>query len=115
MFEIQPGGDGDQASRESWDAIIEKAGLKLVPYAMETATTKFDQDWVGVEGKDGVSFGVNYNTGLFRPESIELMADQFLTLIKNVLKSPDSRIKELDHHSDVEMKLKEVQELTFNF
>jgi hypothetical protein len=115
MFEIQAGGAGDQGSPEYWESILEKAGLKIAPYGMETGTTKFDQDWVGTETKDGISFGVKYNTGLFRPESIELMADQFLTLITNVLKNPAGRIKELDHHSDVEKKLKEVQELTFNF
>jgi non-ribosomal peptide synthetase component F len=115
MFEIQSGGAADQGDSEIIELLTNKAGVKFLPYAMETATTKFEQDWVGSETKDGISFGVKYNSTLFQAESIELMADQFMTLVQNVLKNPDCRIEDLDHHSDVEKQLKEVQDLSFNF
>jgi amino acid adenylation domain-containing protein len=112
MFEIQ-----SYEASASKISVVENPGLKLLPYEMEFNTTKFDQDWVGKETSEGISFSVSYGTKLFKPETIELMVDGFLLLIENVLKNVNRniKIKGLDHRNIYQKELDQVQKVSFDF
>ncbi len=109
MFEIQ-----------SEDAAVDISnqqipGLQFALQETEINTTKFDQDWIGLETVKGISFTVSYSTQLYKPETIELMMEKYLMLIKHVIDDPQSKIKDLDCHTIYEQELKKVQEVAFNF
>ncbi len=95
--------------------ILEIPGLKLHPYPMEINTTKFDQDWLGRETNNGMNFFITYATKLFKPETIQLMIDMYLSLIENITAAPQSKIKDLDCRPVYEKVLTGVQEVAFNF
>ncbi|MCX6582591.1 MAG: amino acid adenylation domain-containing protein [Candidatus Aminicenantes bacterium] len=110
MFEIQ----GEEAA--TGDISNQQIpSLKFTLHEMEINTTKFDQDWLGVETAKGISFSVSYSTQLYKPETIELMMEKYLILIKHVIDDPQSKIKDLDCHTIYEEELKKVQKVDFNF
>jgi non-ribosomal peptide synthetase component F len=110
MFEIQGAGAVTPAVSKQ-----EIPGLKCVPYEMETDTTKFDQDWLGVETAEGIDFTAAYSTELFKPETVELMIEGFLKLTASVVVNPQAKIKELDCRTSFQKELKEVENIAFNF
>jgi non-ribosomal peptide synthetase component F len=118
MFEIR-----SQTKPQGEKNRIKMDQLIARPYESEIEITIFDQDWVGRETPDDISFSVCYCTKLFKPETIELMTDRFLALIENVLENTsinsnsnnNSKIKDLDYRTVLEKKLKEVDDLAFNF
>jgi hypothetical protein len=106
MFEIQAGADPG----------VEIPGLKIRPYEQENNTAKFDMDWVGVDTGDDISFTVTYCTGLFKEESVQIMAERFKALIESVLDNGlQCKIKELEYRTAIEKELNRVQEVTINF
>jgi len=110
MFEIQ----GEEAA--AGDISNQQIpGLKFTLHETEINTTKFDQDWLGVETAKGISFTVSYSTQLYKPETIELMVEKYLIVIKHVLDDPQSKIKDLDYNTIYEEELKKVQKVDFNF
>jgi non-ribosomal peptide synthetase component F/acyl carrier protein len=102
MFEIR--------KQENPGIIQKEKNMKV-----EIETTKFDQDWLGLETPEGIDFTVTYSTKLFRRETIELMTTQFMALIENVLSNPEDRIKDLEYQTLYEKELKTVEEISFNF
>ncbi|HLP59922.1 MAG TPA: condensation domain-containing protein, partial [Candidatus Deferrimicrobium sp.] len=110
MFEIQLAETGTGTP-----AKIEMAGLEVRSLPTETNTTKFEQDWLGLETPDGIEFSVTYAIKLYRPETIELMTERFLRLIDSVLANPMSKIADLDYRTPLEKELNQVQAVCFNF
>jgi amino acid adenylation domain-containing protein len=82
---------------------------------IDIETSKFDQDWVGMETAEGMDFTVTYSKKLFCRETIELMTNQFMALIEDVLSNLDSKIKDLDYQTLYEKELKVVEDISFNF
>jgi non-ribosomal peptide synthetase component F len=110
MFEIQGAGPVTPAISKQ-----EIPGLKCVPYEMETDTTKFDQDWLGVETAGGIDFTAGYSTELFKTETLQWMIEGFLKLIESVVANPQARIEELEYRTSFQKELNEVESIDFNF
>ena len=69
--------------------------LKLEPVEWGTDAAKFDISF-DVEENDGALCGlIQYRTALFRPETIEIMADSFKHLMEGILAAPDTNVWEL--------------------
>ena len=110
MFEIRITETGtDDAAK------LEIPGLQLRPYPMEINTTKFDQDWLGRETINGMTFSITYAAKLFEQETIQLMIDMYLRLIENITAAPQSKIKDLDCRPVYEKELTGAREVAFNF
>jgi fengycin family lipopeptide synthetase D len=108
MFEIRENPEKDAGLPE------QPAREPDIPaYQQGDITAKFDLDWIGFESEQDLSFSVTYCSKLFARESIELMADEFLTLIGSVINNTQSRIKDLDYTASIEKELNKVERIKF--
>jgi len=71
------------------------SGLNITPLESDHATAKFDLT-LSVEERDG-AFVCNweYNTDLFRPETIVLLGERFQVLLEGIVAGPDLSIAQL--------------------
>jgi len=95
----------------------EKSRLKFQPYDYERGTAVFDMIWTGTLQGGRIYFSVCYKTSLFKRVSIELMIDDYLALVKQIVKDVHVKIKDLgpgipmDNQSGMDMNL----EINFKF
>jgi acyl carrier protein len=64
---------------------LELNGLKISPFITELATSRFDLIFNFYENADDITVVIEYNTDLFKPETIELMCMRFLKLVEFIL------------------------------
>ncbi|SFJ86785.1 non-ribosomal peptide synthetase, partial [Thermoflavimicrobium dichotomicum] len=76
-------------------AEMKMLGLEMTPYHLERKNAKFDLSWTAVEG-DQLYFSVEYNTSLFKRETIERMTTHFCHLLQQIVENPDLPIKEAE-------------------
>ncbi|MEU8035806.1 amino acid adenylation domain-containing protein [Streptosporangium sp. NPDC049078] len=65
-------------------------------------TTRFDLGLYLFESPDGLVGHLAYSTALFDPETVELLAARFETLLRSIVADPDTRVGELSLLSDEE-------------
>jgi amino acid adenylation domain-containing protein len=70
------------------------------PLMMEQTGAAFDLTFCVFEVAGELTVGLKYNTDLFDTETIERMADQFNTMLADVLADPNRRLEELSLMSD---------------
>ncbi|WP_436760711.1 amino acid adenylation domain-containing protein [Streptosporangium sp. V21-05] len=58
-------------------------------------TTRFDLGLYLFESPDGLVGHLSYSTALFDPETVELLAARFETLLRSIVADPDTRVGEL--------------------
>ncbi|SFL12927.1 amino acid adenylation domain-containing protein [Streptosporangium canum] len=58
-------------------------------------TTRFDLGLYLFENPDGLVGNFTYSTALFDPETVELLASRFETLLRSIVESPQTRVGEL--------------------
>ncbi|WP_158287213.1 non-ribosomal peptide synthetase [Mesobacillus foraminis] len=63
-------------------------GLQLTLIQNDTHSSKFDLSWI-VEERETLLLSVEYSTNLFKRQSVERMANQYIHILKQVLKDPD--------------------------
>jgi len=110
MFEMRKAGPIDETGEGT-------PGIKIKPLRYESRETKFDLDWMGFEGADGILFTVTYCSKLFKKETIEFMCNCYQVLIEEVVKNRTNRhlkIKDL-RYSSSEDELKQQREVEFDF
>ncbi|MCP5054886.1 MAG: amino acid adenylation domain-containing protein, partial [bacterium] len=83
-------------------ADVEVTGLTLTPYDHENLISKFDLTISAVEIDDGLSVSFEYNTTLFKQESIQRFIRYFTTLVSSVLENPRAGIWQLGIISEAE-------------
>ncbi|MCP5106542.1 MAG: amino acid adenylation domain-containing protein, partial [bacterium] len=66
-------------------AEVEIPGLKLIPFAYENRTSRFDLTLEGTESNGGVTFKFEYSTKLFKDSTIVRFIDYFKQLTASVL------------------------------
>ncbi|MEN6350336.1 MAG: amino acid adenylation domain-containing protein [Syntrophomonas sp.] len=71
------------------------SGLTLTSLEAETDTAKFDLTLELIEGLEGLSCSIGYNSDLFNSDTIERMAGHFRTLLQGIVANPDARLSEL--------------------
>jgi len=70
-------------------------GLKLRRLPQEMASAKLDLSVDMYETPDGFTGGFEYNTDLFKPETIRRMVEHFLNILQSIVQQPESPICEL--------------------
>ena len=70
-------------------------GLHFSDVYRDSGHSKFDLTLTLVEGADGVRGGLQYNTDLFDPESVDAIIDSLSTVLQAVLADPTRRLQEI--------------------
>ncbi|SDY17809.1 non-ribosomal peptide synthetase [Thermoactinomyces sp. DSM 45892] len=69
--------------------------LQFQPYEEESYTSQGALTWAAIEGDEGLSLVVEYQVSLFKQETIELMGQDFLTVLQKMIENLDETIMEL--------------------
>lgn len=98
-----------QQSSELTDLIVSKngapvdfGGLRVEPYPMPQQEGQFDVGVQILETNDALPVSIKYRTDLFNVHTAERMAGHFETLLRGIIRQPDSRLADLPLLSDVE-------------
>ena len=59
---------------------LQFSGLHVAPFPLKSGTSKFDLTFIFTQTSNGLSCSIEYNTDLFRPETIQRLAGHFETL-----------------------------------
>lgn len=76
-------------------APVEIPRLKLSSFNAENLTAKFDLTCYVMESGQGLVAALEYNSDLFRPDTIDNMLANYETLLKNIVANPSAHISEL--------------------
>ncbi|WP_434753191.1 amino acid adenylation domain-containing protein [Paenibacillus amylolyticus] len=74
---------------------FELDGLRLIPYASELDTAKFDISLDVGEENGGLDYSFEYATALYKRETIERLAKHYEQLLVTIVSRPDAKIAEL--------------------
>ncbi|MCK4258362.1 MAG: amino acid adenylation domain-containing protein [Halanaerobiales bacterium] len=94
---------------------IELPGLKLQTYDWESLISRFDLTLYATETTDSINCAFVYSTELFKEETIELMKERFIILLRSILDNTDYRIEDLEYRTSLEQELSDVIDLDFDF
>ena len=75
---------------------IEIEGLSFSPVDFDNKTSKFDLTLHASEIEDGIYLGLEYNTNLFKPDTITKMAAHFCQLVEAICAQPEKPLAEID-------------------
>ena len=89
--------------------------LKLISTVFENNTSLFDLYFQAVESRDEILCCFQYNTMLFKRETIELMKERFLILIKNILTKKSEKIRDIVFSLPMEVEIRKTEEVDFEF
>ena len=76
-------------------ASINLEGLPLESISLDQRIAQFDLTLMAAEDKSGLAASLQYNTSLFRPETIEQIARSFCCLIESIVRNPGQSVKAL--------------------
>jgi amino acid adenylation domain-containing protein len=110
MFGLQNLGDQSRDLLE-----IKIPGLELTPYDADIRVSRNDLCLYAFEKSDRIDCLFEYSTRLFEKESIEIMQEEYLTLLGNVLENTDCRIEDLDYKTEIERTLTEFEDIKIDF
>ncbi|MEW6234626.1 MAG: amino acid adenylation domain-containing protein [Candidatus Omnitrophota bacterium] len=85
-------------------------GLRAVPFECVFTPAKFDLTFQFLEKAHGLELGINYNTDLFREDSIRRMANCLIHLAESIVHHPEKPIRNLELLS-----IDEKQRIIINF
>lgn len=80
-------------------------GLTFTDYPVTVNVAKFDLVFETVQLPDTIEFMVNYNTALFKFESIKRLAIHFIHIIKQVIENPAIQLQQLALPDEEEVQL----------
>ncbi len=92
--------------------------LTLKPYPYERRTAKLDLVLYASEGDGTIDCCLEYDTGLFKEETVRLMRDRFLVLIGSVTADPGGAIGDLEYRTEMErewVEAADVEDVEFAF
>ncbi len=84
--------------------------FKITELEVELETSKFDLTFIFKEIENKIQLCINYNSDLFKPETIKRFGNHFENLVKSVLENENRQINELNILSELE-----VNELLIDF
>ena len=74
----------------------------IQPYSLDSGISKFDLTAVFTETGEGLAGQLEYSTALYKPQTIERMAEHFLALCRAITATPTAKIRDLDYVSEGE-------------
>ena len=83
---------------------VEIPGLKLIPCECDVRIAKFDLTLTGAETDRDLSLNVEYNTKLFKQETIKKIIASYRNIIDAAVKSPRVKISDIEIIGEVEKK-----------
>ncbi|APF18136.1 amino acid adenylation domain protein [Caldithrix abyssi DSM 13497] len=84
---------------------VQLSDVRLEPIIPEQKIAKYDLSLVVMETEDGLFAEFEYNTDLFRKETIERLHNHFQKLLEDVLQSPQKPVSTLSLITEQELKL----------
>lgn len=87
----------------------------LADREMKTNKMLFDMDWNGVDLGNQVLFSVSYGTRLFEKQTVRMIIESYLVLIKAVIENSETCIGDLEYQTSLEQEINQVEDVTFNF
>lgn len=81
--------------QNAYNTDAQTGSFTFAPYEYQTQTAKFDLFLEAWERQGDIEFHLEYATRLFKPETIEKMAQQFLYLLEEISRSPEQKLMEL--------------------
>ncbi len=81
---------------------LELPNLTLQPLLADSGVAKFDLTLFVEETEQGLTGAIEYNTDLFRADTITRMLGHFQTLLTSIVANPDKRLSELQLLTDAE-------------
>ncbi|ODP30123.1 Bacitracin synthase [Paenibacillus nuruki] len=86
------------------DANLQFEGLTVHSLETDNKTSKFDMELTLIDHGEIMSGGVEYNTDLFKEETIMRMIGHYIHLLESVIKYPEQSIIQLEYLSQKEIK-----------
>lgn len=86
------------------DAHLQLEGLIVRSLEIDNKTSKFDMELTLIDDGVTMSGGVEYNTDLFKEETIMRMISHYIHLLESVVKYPEQPIIQLEYLSQKEIK-----------
>ncbi len=83
---------------------LELPGLMMQPLMVDSGISKFDITLFLEDSKQGLIGAVEYNTDLFKPETIARMLGHFQTLLEGIITDPEQEISNLPLLTATEMR-----------
>ena len=83
-------------------ARLDLPALKLSQLEGEDIKSRFDLSLFVIEAGDGLVMTWRYSTDLFDAETIQLMSERFVTLVRAILAQPDAPLDQLEIRSEAE-------------
>ncbi|NOU89221.1 amino acid adenylation domain-containing protein [Paenibacillus sp. LMG 31460] len=77
-------------------------GLQFTPYETESRIAKFDLSMEATEEEDQIRFNLEYSTRLFTRDTMRRLAEHYLRMLHQIVKSPDTKLAEIDMLSAAE-------------
>ena len=84
---------------------LDWTGLAVTPIAPTLATGKFDLTVAITGGESPMRVSAEYRADLFRPEAVQRLLRNFVTLLESGLRDPDRRLSDLDLLSPEELRI----------
>ncbi len=78
------------------DTEIKLKDLSLKPYPYDYVSSKFDLTLNAFENNQGIHFGLEYSSDLFKQTTIERMSKHLIQIISVVVENPDLRMAEIE-------------------
>ena len=78
-------------------------GLEMSKLRVDGGVAKFDLTLFVASGTDGIEVGLEYNTDLFKVETIERMLVHLEVLLRNVLSQPNLALNKVNFISEIEL------------
>ncbi len=84
------------------NAPMESTEQHIQPYPLDNDVSKFDLTIEFTETRDGLAGSIEYRTSLYKQQTIERMAQNFISLCQAICTSPTAKISELEFISEAE-------------
>ncbi|TCN55438.1 amino acid adenylation domain-containing protein [Flavobacterium circumlabens] len=97
----------------SFENSIELADLKLTSYPINATYSRMPMVFNLFESGNSLKGIIDYNRNLFDPDTIQIIAAQYSTLLNEILKNPAARLDSIDNKSELEKST--VSDFDFNF
>lgn len=82
---------------------LEIPGLSIQPVEARFNYAKYDLSFHGTEKAEGIELSIEYNTGVFKTQRMELFKEKLLALISDAIECPEKSIKDLNILSEAEL------------
>ncbi|WP_432409116.1 amino acid adenylation domain-containing protein [Wukongibacter sp. M2B1] len=88
---------------------------KFIPYELDNRTAKFDITLHALENRKEVEFCFEYCTRLFKKNTIDALARDYIDILDSITKNLDIKLKDIKLNSNFEPLEDVLEDISFNF